>query len=66
MTKTKTTKAVGDRKAAFRTTSAKKRVRRVMFTSDQWYASAAMSIGIAKRSKAARQPLVSVGHEEAD
>jgi len=59
MSKTKTAKAAGAKKSASRTASAKKRVRRVIFKADEWYAGAAMSIGIAAgRSKSVRQSLV--------
>jgi hypothetical protein len=34
--------------------SAKKKVRRVIFKADEWYAGAAMSIGIAGRAKGSR------------
>jgi hypothetical protein len=53
MAKTTKTKPVG-RKPAPRPRAAKKRSRRVIFKSDQWYAGAAMSIGIAGRAKASR------------
>jgi hypothetical protein len=65
MTKTKT-RAADAKKAASRTAPAKKRVRRIIFKADQWYASAAMSIGIAKRSKAVRQPFIPRAQDEAD
>ncbi len=42
------------RKALSRARPEKKRVRRVIFKSDQWYANAAMSIGIAGRPKGVR------------
>jgi hypothetical protein len=42
------------RKSLSRARSEKKRVRRVIFKSDQWYANAAMSIGIAGRPKGVR------------
>jgi hypothetical protein len=42
------------RKSLSRARPEKKRVRRVIFKSDQWYANAAMSIGIAGRAKGAR------------
>jgi hypothetical protein len=42
------------RKSLPRARPEKKRVRRVVFKSDQWYANAAMSIGIAGRAKGAR------------
>jgi hypothetical protein len=41
-------------KARSRKPVEKKRPRTVIFKSDEWYASAAMSIGIASRSKTAR------------
>jgi hypothetical protein len=36
----------------------KKKNRRVIFKADQWYAGAAMSIGIAGRSKGSRSPAI--------
>jgi hypothetical protein len=42
------------RKSLSRVRPEKKRVRRVIFKSDQWYANAAMSIGIAGRPKGAQ------------
>jgi hypothetical protein len=42
------------RKSLSRARPEKKRVRRVIFKSDQWYANAAMSIGIAGRPKGVR------------
>jgi hypothetical protein len=42
------------RKALARTRPEKKRPRRVIFKADQWYESAALSIGIAGRPKGAR------------
>jgi hypothetical protein len=49
-----TSRSTSARKSLSRAKPEKKRVRRVIFKSDQWYASAAMSIGIAGRSKGAR------------
>jgi hypothetical protein len=54
MAKNTKTKPVGSRKPAARARAAKKRSRRVIFKSDQWYAGAAMSIGIAGRAKGSR------------
>lgn len=54
MPKSNTSRSAGARKAASRAKLAKKKVRRVIFKSDQWYAGAAMSIGIAGRAKGAR------------
>jgi hypothetical protein len=54
MSRSGNSKPVGARKIISRPQSAKKRVRRVIFKSDEWYAGAAMSIGIAGRAKAAR------------
>jgi hypothetical protein len=47
-------RSVGARKTAPRGRPVKKKVRRVIFKADQWYAGAAMSIGIAGRAKGAR------------
>jgi hypothetical protein len=67
MTKTKTTRAAEVKKTASRVAPAKKKgIRRVIFKADEWYAGAAMSIGIAKRSKAARQPFMPPAQDEAD
>jgi len=54
MSRSGDSKPVGVRKHVSRAQAAKKRVRRVIFKSDQWYASAALSIGIAGRAKSAR------------
>ena len=42
------------RKSLSRTRPEKKKVRRAIFKSDEWYANAAMSIGIAGRPKGVR------------
>ena len=44
------------RKTLSRARPVKKKNRRVIFKADQWYAGAAMSIGIAGRSKGSRSP----------
>ena len=44
MAKNTKTKPVGSRKPASRPRTAKKRSRRVIFKTDQWYAGAAMSM----------------------
>jgi hypothetical protein len=54
MARGSTSKPSRSKKQTPRTKAAKKRVRRVIFTADQWYASAALSIGIAGRAKSAR------------
>jgi hypothetical protein len=54
MSKNTKTKPVGARKPTTRSRAAKKRSRRVIFKADQWYAGAALSIGIAGRSKGSR------------
>jgi hypothetical protein len=54
MSKTTKTKPVGARKPTQQSRMAKKRSRRVIFKADQWYAGAALSIGIAGRSKGSR------------
>ena len=54
MAKNTKAKPVGTRKPASRPRAAKKRSRRIIFKSDQWYAGAAMSIGIAGRAKGSR------------
>jgi hypothetical protein len=48
------------RKALARSRPEKKRVRRVIFKTDQWYENAAMSIGIAGRPKGARYSAAAV------
>ena len=50
------------RKSLSRSRPEKKRVRRVIFKSDQWYANAAMSIGIAGRTKGIRPAASAVAH----
>ena len=62
MAKNTKTKPVGNRKPASQPRSAKKRSRRVIFKSDQWYAGAAMSIGIAGRAKGSRPVQLLVQH----
>lgn len=42
------------KKTSARSKPPEKRVRRVIFKTDQWYAGAAVSIGIAGRAKGAR------------
>jgi hypothetical protein len=42
------------RKPALRSRQSKKRMRRSIFKTDHWYAGAALSIGIAGRTKPAR------------
>jgi hypothetical protein len=54
MSRSGDSKSLGARKRVSRAQAAKKRVRRVIFKSDQWYANAALSIGIAARAKNAR------------
>jgi hypothetical protein len=54
MSKRSNSKPASSRKPASRSRAAKKRVRRTIFKTDQWYAGAALSIGIAGRVKAAR------------
>jgi hypothetical protein len=54
MSRSGDSKPVGARKSVSRVQAEKKRVRRVIFKSDQWYASAALSIGIAGRAKSSR------------
>ena len=55
MSRNKTPRPNGVRKPASRSRVAKKRVRRVIFKADEWYAGAAMSISIAGRAKGGRQ-----------
>jgi len=58
MTKSNTSKRGGAKKpgsqSASCSTVAKKRIRRVIFKADEWYEAAALSIGIAGRSKPSR------------
>jgi hypothetical protein len=54
MSKKKTSKPVNAKKSASSGQLDKKRVRRVIFKADEWYAGAALSIGISGRSKGAR------------
>ncbi len=51
MPKARTSKATSAKKLGSRGNAAKKRIRRVIFKADEWYASAAHSIGIAGRPK---------------
>ena len=58
MPKNSTSRSVSAKKSTARarstTRSAKKKIRRVIFKADEWYAGAAMSIGIAGRAKGSR------------
>lgn len=54
MPKVNTSKSIGAKKTQARRSPAQKRVRRTIFKTDEWYASAAVSIGIAARAKGAR------------
>jgi hypothetical protein len=54
MSKNGTSRSTSARKSLSRTRPEKKKIRRVIFKSDQWYENAAMSIGIAGRPKGAR------------
>ena len=54
MSKKPTSKPAKAKKAALTDQADKKRVRRVIFKADEWYAGAASSIGISGRSKGAR------------
>jgi hypothetical protein len=64
----KKAKPAKTKKTTARARIAKKRSRRVIFKSDQWYAGAALSIGIAGRSKGSRplQLFVPREREKAD
>jgi hypothetical protein len=68
MAKNNTSKSNGARKTQARRRSAQKRIRRVIFKADEWYAGAASSIGIAGRSKSARpiQMWMARAEEDAD
>jgi hypothetical protein len=60
------TSASNSRKSNSNSRQAKKRIRRVIFKTDHWYAGAALSIGIAGRPKSARPlQLVAGSAEEA-
>ena len=54
MPKSNTSRKASARKVASRARPVRKKIRRVIFKADEWYASAAMSIGIAGRAKGAR------------
>jgi hypothetical protein len=54
-------RSAGARKSLSRARPEKKRVRRVIFKSDQWYENAAMSIGIAGRAKGGRSSAATAG-----
>jgi hypothetical protein len=54
MSKKKPSKPVKAKKTASSEQTDKKRIRRVIFKADEWYAGAASSIGISGRSKGAR------------
>lgn len=54
MSKKKASKPVNAKKSTSSGQADKKRVRRVIFKADEWYAGAALSIGISGRSKGAR------------
>jgi hypothetical protein len=52
--KESTARSAGARKSLSRARPEKKKARRAIFKTDQWYESAALSIGIAGRVKGAR------------
>jgi hypothetical protein len=54
MSKNSTSRSTSARKSLSHARPEKKKVRRTIFKADQWYENAAMSIGIAGRSKGAR------------
>src|SRR5258708_3942122 len=55
MPKNSASRSASARKSTSRARLAKKKMRRVIFKADEWYATAAMSIGIAGRAKGSRQ-----------
>jgi hypothetical protein len=68
MSRNNVSKPNAARKPASRARPANKRSRRVIFKADEWYAGAALSIGIAGRSKGSRpmQLFAPRGEDKAD
>jgi hypothetical protein len=59
--KDSTARSTSNRKSLARARPEKKKVRRAIFKTDQWYENASLSIGIAGRPKGMRSGVTAVG-----